>query len=150
MPEFVGRLRTPRLATAPATPVVGEMYYDTVGNILYWWNGSAWVPAQAGAVAPVSWTAAPTLQAGVTNFGAPYAVAAYRKSGDVVQLRGVLAATGSVMMTAFTLPAGNRPLATEVFNWNVTHVNIDLAGVVSINPGGAGWVSLSGISFSTL
>lgn len=49
MPEIVGRLRTPRLASAPATPAVGEMYYNTATNTLYWWNGTAWVSASGGA-----------------------------------------------------------------------------------------------------
>lgn len=48
MPEFPGRLRTPRLATAPSSPALGEMYFDTVANKLYWWNG-AWVEATGGA-----------------------------------------------------------------------------------------------------
>lgn len=45
MPEFTGRLRTPRLPSAPTSPVVGEMYYDTVTNKLFWWNGTLWVAA---------------------------------------------------------------------------------------------------------
>lgn len=49
MPEVVGRLRTPRLPSAPATPVVGEMYYDTALNKLYWWNGTIWVAASGSA-----------------------------------------------------------------------------------------------------
>lgn len=49
MPEFPGRLRSPRLAAAPATPAKGEMYFDTVGNVLYWYNGTAWVSATGGA-----------------------------------------------------------------------------------------------------
>ena len=48
MPEFTGRLRTPRLASAPSTPVAGEMYYDTTTSTLYWWNGTAWVSASGG------------------------------------------------------------------------------------------------------
>jgi hypothetical protein len=43
MPDFPGRLRTPRLAAAPSSPVVGEEYYDTVKNVLRWWNGTMWV-----------------------------------------------------------------------------------------------------------
>jgi hypothetical protein len=51
MPDIVGRLRTPRLPSAPATPTVGEIYYDTTTNQLYCWNGTVWlamltVPAQ--------------------------------------------------------------------------------------------------------
>lgn len=49
MPEVVGRLRTPRLAAAPATPVVGEMYYDTVTNVLYFWDGTSWVSTKSSA-----------------------------------------------------------------------------------------------------
>ena len=48
MPEIVGRLRTPRLASAPGSPQVGEMYYDTGTNVLYWWNGTAWTSSAGG------------------------------------------------------------------------------------------------------
>jgi hypothetical protein len=48
MPDIVGRLRTPRLSAAPSSPVVGEMYYDTTTNILYWWNGTVWTSASGG------------------------------------------------------------------------------------------------------
>lgn len=49
MPEFLGRLRTPRLTTAPSSPVKGEMYMDTTTNVLYWWDGTKWVGAAGGA-----------------------------------------------------------------------------------------------------
>lgn len=45
MPEIVGRLRTPRLANAPTSPALGEVYYDTGTNTLYWWNGTSWISA---------------------------------------------------------------------------------------------------------
>jgi Carbohydrate-binding module family 5/12 len=48
MPDILGRLRTPRLPAAPSAPVVGEMYYDTTTNILYWWNGTVWTSAAGG------------------------------------------------------------------------------------------------------
>ena len=48
MPEFTGRLRTPRLASAPASPVVGELYYDMAPNKLRWWNGTTWMPEDSG------------------------------------------------------------------------------------------------------
>jgi hypothetical protein len=31
------------LATAPATPVDGQIYYNTADDTLYFWNGSAWI-----------------------------------------------------------------------------------------------------------
>jgi hypothetical protein len=48
MPEFTGRLRTPRLPSAPASPVTGEMYYDTTTNQLLYWNGTSWISGSAG------------------------------------------------------------------------------------------------------
>lgn len=53
MPEITGRLRTPRLASAPASPVAGEMYYDTTTSRLLWWNGTTWIiAADAGSNDP--------------------------------------------------------------------------------------------------
>lgn len=52
MPEVVGSLRPPRLPTSgrPASPALGELYYDTVTNILYYWDGAAWVSTKSSAV----------------------------------------------------------------------------------------------------
>lgn len=38
---------THKLASAPASPVAGQMYYDTTTNAKYVYNGSAWVPCDA-------------------------------------------------------------------------------------------------------
>ncbi len=35
------------LATDPASPVVGQIYYNTVDNIVYGWNGTAWIDMMA-------------------------------------------------------------------------------------------------------
>ena len=36
------------LGTAPSSPVTGQLYYDTGGNVLYYWNGTAWIAASGG------------------------------------------------------------------------------------------------------
>jgi len=38
--------RVQNLSGAPSTPVKGQIYFNSTDNILYWWNGAAWIPAQ--------------------------------------------------------------------------------------------------------
>jgi hypothetical protein len=49
------------LGTAPAAPVKGLLYFDSTANILYWYNGTAWVAAQGTTVTPSD--TAPTTEA---------------------------------------------------------------------------------------
>jgi hypothetical protein len=53
MPEFPGTLKPPRLASAPSSPALGQLYYNTGSNQLLYWNGTAWIaPGAAGAPGP--------------------------------------------------------------------------------------------------
>jgi hypothetical protein len=60
--------RVQNLATAPVapTPVKGQMYFNSTDNTLYWYNGSTWVAASAGAGGP------PTGAAGGDLAGSTY------------------------------------------------------------------------------
>jgi hypothetical protein len=66
MPEILGRLRTPRLSAPPASPALGEMYYDTTTNRLLWWNGTAWI-LSTGAAASLGAAYAQTIGDGTTT-----------------------------------------------------------------------------------
>jgi hypothetical protein len=46
--NLVGHL----LGTAPSSPVKGQMYMNTADNTLYWFDGTVWVAAKAGAGTP--------------------------------------------------------------------------------------------------
>ena len=48
MPDITGRLRPPRLAAAPASPALGELYFDTGLGKLLWWSGTAWIDSTGG------------------------------------------------------------------------------------------------------
>src|SRR5262252_620443 len=50
--KFEGRnFRAHQLSAAPSSPVTGQLYYDTVGNVLYWWDGTVWQSAKGGSPA---------------------------------------------------------------------------------------------------
>lgn len=61
--------------TGPPTPVKGQMYFDSTGNILYWYNGTGWVAAQggAGAVPATSVTTQAVADAPVVGVATTYA-----------------------------------------------------------------------------
>jgi hypothetical protein len=61
--------RIQNLGAAPGSPVTGQIYYDTGGNILYWWNGTSWIAAQGS---------------GSVSYGSPTASAVGDVSADGV------------------------------------------------------------------
>jgi len=57
-------LRGHQLGTAPSSPVTGQLYYNTVDNTLWWWDGSVWQSAKGGAggTPPATTTTQGTIQ----------------------------------------------------------------------------------------
>jgi hypothetical protein len=107
------------------------------------------------AAVPTAWTNL-SLTGGWSNFGGGYANASYRKRGDEVQLRGLVAGGtigGAGVGTAiFALPSGFRPPFAQGFATIATNT----LGRININPDGSTYceigtntfVFLDGLSFS--
>ena len=56
MPEFTGRLRLTRLSDFPANPQPGEVFFHTIEEQIYLWNGTEWrasdIPGPEGPAGP--------------------------------------------------------------------------------------------------
>ena len=63
--KYEGRnFRGHQLGAAPASPVTGQLYYNTADNTLYWWDGTAWISARGGVTAtpPATTSSLGTIQ----------------------------------------------------------------------------------------
>jgi hypothetical protein len=108
---------------------------------------------------PTPWIKVTAFQNGWVNYdasGTAWAHAAYRKVGDEVAIRG-LVASGPAGSAVFTLPAGYRPPYGLIFACdcaNSTHVRIDANANGQIfvqspmSGGNTGYLSLANIRFS--
>lgn len=104
---------------------------------------------------PPGWIPA-TLQNGWGNYGggeiSGWAMTAYRKIGDEVQIRGLISG-GTIGQTAFTLPVGFRPPSGLILACDCsanTHARLDIHGDGTVLPasGSNAYFSISNIRFS--
>ena len=130
------------------------------GSVTPWFANSLTVSKslQAGTLGD-AWTGV-TFGTNWTNYGVGHQSVQYKKFGDQVYLRG-LATSGinswATYPTMSVLPAGYKPPARLIFaqvgnNSAFVRVDIDSNGTVLWTAGGTspGYISLNGISFSTL
>lgn len=135
-------------AYAASPAVVGADVRLLVGS------GSCEVLSSAGV--STSWTA-PTLTNSWVDFLSGVAPTAYRRIGDVVELRGAIK-SGTLAAAAFTLPVGYRPTGNEMFyvvaGPGGARLDVVPDGQVTVrdyrSSGTNAMVTLSGVSFSTV
>ena len=130
------------------------------GSVTPWFANSLSVSKslQAGTLGD-TWTAV-SSGSNWQNYGSGYQTAQYKKFGDQVYLRGLATSNANswtTYPTILTLPVGYRPPARLIFeqtgnNSVAVRVDITSSGLVQWVAAGAGsgYISLDGISFSTL
>lgn len=125
----------------------GGAVEHTIGGLNWWGVGCRGVDQKTPGVDV-------TFQNGWTNFGSGHHPVRYRKDAHgVVHLMGLAQGNASSSDTIFTLPAGFRPGAKQVFNgmWNDTQGRTDIypdGGVEAAGHPNNTWHTLSGgVSF---
>lgn len=140
----------------------GHMWYGSSGTLIMWLaDGLLLTPPintldSGSIITQNSWNNV-TFNSGWGNYDSNHqSVQYFKDSLGFIRLRGIAARSSGVSQTIFTLPSGYRPLKTESFlvvcGTSYGQIDISSAGVVTINPLGAGgftFVQLSSISFDT-
>ena len=100
-------------------------------------NDSGWITA--------------TLNSPYTHFTSPYGDVQYRKTGNIVNIQGLVNANSATNgSTIFTLPSGYRPSLRLVFaqptaNTSITRLDVDTNGdvIAHIMTNNTSWTSLA-------
>jgi len=130
-------------------PGTVRLTLDTSGNL-----DIAGIFTLSGSRIGEGWTAV-TFNTGWGNLGGGWQGAAYKKIGDMVFLRGVVARSSGVETTMFTLPSGYRPAGNHLYpivsNNDIGRVDLSTTGALTVSVGSPdAWVGLDGIFFSTV
>ena len=129
------------------------IWYDLTSRNVYRLYGSAAAINGWTLISGAPVTFAPTLLSGWVNHGDGFAPVKYWKGPDnLVHIGGLIKNGVTADNTIiFTLPIGYRPGAKEIFtvtqNNAIGRIDIDHEGNVLVTLAGAGFTSLSGISF---
>jgi len=133
------------LATDPGTPIAGQIYYNTVSNLIKVYNGTAWVSLSTGAgtVTSVTGSGAISSSGGTTpNITIAAAttsvVGAVQLSDSTSTTSSVLAATPTAVKAAYDLangkanPGDTHYVGTTAVALNRASANLDLTGISSV------------------
>jgi hypothetical protein len=148
-------VRLQNLATAPASPVSGQIYYNTASSVIFFWDGTQWldisgdiqsVTAGDGLVDDTgSTTKNPILKVNVDN-------ASLEISGDVVRIKDLGVTTAKINNLAVTNGkiADDAVTTVKILDKNITFAKIqDLATMTIIGRVAAGSGSSSAVTVIT-
>ncbi len=154
--EFIRFQATAGDSNAVSTKQVGSLY----GRVRVSVNGvDKWMPVFNDDTTS-DWTSV-TYNSGWSDLGSGNQAVEYRKIGDIVYVRGAAQRTSGTGNTPFTLPAGYRPVATDLFTGRARSSNalgevhgrygIASSGVFTVSNtivNNENWFSLSQVFFS--
>lgn len=125
--------RVQNLASAPGTPVEGQVYHDTTTHATYVWNGSAWRPVDAakltdGTIANTALTTNPLARANHTGTQTASTISDFDTQVRTSRLDQMAAPTGSVSLNSQKITGLATPTAgTDAANKN--YVDDAVAGL---------------------
>jgi hypothetical protein len=129
------------LATDPASPVQGQIYYNTVADAIKVWDGAAWqtLATGGGTVTSVTGSGAISSSGGntpnITIADATTSVkGAVMLSDSTSTTSSILAATPTAVKAAYDLAAGKASTANKLSDFAATSSS-ELAGVISDETG---------------
>lgn len=108
--------RIQNLASAPGTPVEGQVYHDTTTHATYVWNGSAWRPVDAakltdGTIANTALTTNPLARANHTGTQTASTISDFDTQVRTSRLDQMAAPTGSVSLNSQKITGLATPTA---------------------------------------
>jgi hypothetical protein len=129
------------LATAPASPVEGQVYYDTALDVIRVYANGAWanLSTGAGTVTAVTGTGAISSTGGTTPAisiadASTTVKGAVQLSDSTSTTSSILAATPTAVKAAYDLAAGKASTANKLSDFAATS-SAELAGVISDETG---------------
>ena len=134
--------RLQNLATAPASPVSGQTYFDTVLLAQYTWNGTAWAAADAtklsGTIPNTALAINPLARANHTGTQVAATISDLATTVQGYHLNQFAAPTANIPMAGFTLTglntAPNAAGQAAEYSWVIGQVQSAAAGIASKPP----------------
>lgn len=110
--------RIHQLASAPGSPVTGQIYYNTTDNKTYYWNGSSWIDMSGGVA-----TSATNLAGGAAGnipWQSGAGVTAFITNGTAGQVLTSNGASAPSYVAQSSLSVGTATTATNATNTAIT------------------------------
>jgi hypothetical protein len=124
------------LASAPASPAVGQVYTNTASGTAYIYNGTSWVPTDAsklsGAIPMSALTIDPTSRANHTGTQLAATISDLGTTVKGYSLNSFATPTANISMGGYTLTGLATPTATgqaAEYSWVLGQIQASAAGI---------------------